>query len=67
MWPESQAKRIPFVSGLIYNNPMKLVRCNMCMEEFPDWIIMCPMCNTEDYLMDLSVVPDTITSNNERI
>jgi hypothetical protein len=39
----------------------------MCMEEFPDWIITCPMCNTEDYLMDMSVVPDTITSNNERI
>ena len=31
-----------------------MVRCNMCMEEFPDWIISCPMCNTDDYLMDMS-------------
>lgn len=32
-----------------------MVRCNMCMEEFPDWIISCPMCNTDDYLMDIVV------------
>jgi hypothetical protein len=23
------------------------------MEEFPDWIVSCPMCNTEDYLMGM--------------
>ena len=67
MWRESQGFAIPNVSGFIYNNPMK-TRCNMCMNIYDEIVIMeCSECLTDDYLMDLSVVPATITSNNERI
>ena len=67
MWWESQGFAIPNVSGLIYNYHMK-TRCNMCMNIYDEIVIMeCNICLTDDYLMDLSVVPATITSNNERI
>ena len=67
MWCKTQAEPIPFVSALVYNNPMK-TRCNMCMNIYDEIVIMeCSECLTDDYLMDLSVVPATITSNNERI
>jgi len=40
----------------------------MCMNIYDEIVIMeCSECLTDDYLMDLSVVPATITSNNERI
>ena len=67
MWAGSQGFSIPNVSGLIYNYHMK-TRCNMCMNIYDEIVIMeCSECLTDDYLMDLSVVPATITSNNERI
>ena len=67
MWCETHPNAIPNVSPLIYNNPMQ-TRCNNCMEiwDYSDYVHICPECLTDDYLMDLSVVPATITSN-ERI
>jgi hypothetical protein len=70
MWRESHAFAIPFVSGLIYNyHMMTITRCNWCSAEweYDESIDICLTCNQMDYLMDLSVAPDTITSNNERI
>lgn len=32
-----------------------MIRCNMCMEQLPDWIVACPTCNTDDYLMDIVI------------
>jgi hypothetical protein len=48
---------------------MTTTRCNWCGAEweYDESIDICLTCNQMDYLMDLSVVPDTITSNNERI
>jgi hypothetical protein len=69
MWAVSHGFAIPNVSGLIYNNPMNnelVVRCNMCDSLFEYEVMDCNICLTDDYLMDLSVVPATITSNNER-
>jgi len=70
MWWESQGFAIPNVSGLIYNyHMMTTTRCNWCGAEweYDESIDICLTCNQIDYLMDLSVPSDIISSNNERI
>ena len=67
MWCETHPKGIPNVSGPVYNSHMT-TRCNMCMNIYDEIVIIeCNICLTDDYLMDMSVVPDTITNINERI
>ena len=68
MWCETHPNSIPYVGGIVYNSHM-ITRCNWCSAEweYDETIDICLTCNQMDYLMDLSVVPDTITSNNERI
>ena len=68
MWAGSQGFAIPNVSGILYNSLM-ITKCNWCSAEweYDETIDICLTCNQMDYLMDLSVVPDTITSINERI
>ena len=63
MWAGSHGKPIPFVSGLIYNNPMTTTRCNWCGAEweYDETIDICLTCNQVGYLMDLSDPSDTIT------
>jgi len=39
----------------------------MCMNTYNEDITVCNICLTDDYLMDMSVAPDTITNINERI
>jgi hypothetical protein len=70
MWCGTHPKGIPFVSGLVYNNHMMTTtRCNWCGAEweYDESIDICLTCNQMDYLMDLSVPSDIISSNNERI